>query len=72
MEHVVIMKDRSAALSATPAQFECADCETIEMSLDRELPQGWDKVEHRGRTVVRCNDCLESIEREHRAGTADA
>lgn len=67
MQHAIIMKDRSAALSAEPVQFICADCEAVAMSLDRHLPQGWDRCQHRGRTVVRCNDCLEAIEREFRA-----
>jgi hypothetical protein len=66
----ILIQDRSAILSATPGEFVCADCETVEMSLDRQLPEGWDKFEHGGRTVVRCPDCNEAIEREHQVAEA--
>lgn len=64
MEHAVIVKDRSAVLSATPVVFICGDCKVEENSLDQQLPSGWDRYEHNGRTVVRCADCNEAIERE--------
>jgi hypothetical protein len=66
MNHAIVYEDRSAALAAEPVEFICADCERVERSLDRKLPQGWDRVEAGGHTVVRCPDCNEAIEREDR------
>lgn len=66
MHHAVIVKDRSAVLTAPAVVHVCGDCGTEENSRDEQLPAGWDRYEHRGRTVVRCGDCNEAIERESR------
>jgi hypothetical protein len=66
MEHAVIMKDRSAVLTATPVIFICGDCGIEENSREGSLPAGWDRHQHKGVTVLRCGDCNEAIEREHR------
>lgn len=57
-----IFKDRAAVLSAQPAQFVCSDCGAIQLSLERELPLGWDLCG----VEVHCPDCLEAIERRYR------
>lgn len=60
-----IFKDRTHVLHAAPAIFQCVDCQSERNSLDGSLPIGWDKLTVEGVTVVRCNDCLESIEQTH-------
>lgn len=60
----------TAATRLQPAIFICAECGSEEHMLDGALPAGWDKLQAHGRTVVRCADCNEAVEREHRAAQA--
>ena len=40
--------------------FICADCHREHRAPSTDLPQGWDKIERKGRApVIRCPDCAE-------------